>query len=106
MKSLLKRLPDSVELFGRAVVRGVRGLSMSSVNDIKPSELTMDREDKISSQILTTVSDLVQKHKLISDKFDDQQKVVEFEHPQDLFKLLPLDISKAGCSDAELKRIR
>ena len=47
-----------------------------------------------------------QKHKLISDKFDDQQKVVEFEHPDDLFKLLPLDISKAGCSDAELKSIR
>ena len=104
MKSFMKRLPGSAELLRRAGVRGVRGLA--SVNDIKPSELTMDREDKISSQILTTVNDLVQKHKLISDKFDDQQKVVEFEHPQDLFKLLPLDISKAGCSDAELKSIR
>lgn len=101
----MKRLPGSLELLRRAGgVRGVRGLA--AVNDIKPSELTMDREDKISSQILTTVSDLVQKHKLISDKFDDQQKVVEFEHPEDLFKLLPLDISKAGCSDAELKSIR
>ena len=104
MKSLLKRLPDSVELIRRAGVRGVRGLS--SVNDIKPSELTMDREDNISSQILTTVSDLVQKHKLISDKFDLHEKVVEFEHPEDLFKLLPLEISKLGCSDAELKSIR
>ena len=66
----------------------------------------MDPEDKISSQILSTVSDLVQKHKLISDKCDDQQKVVEFEHPGDLFKLLPLEISKLGCSDAELKSIR
>ena len=101
MKSFMKRLPDSAQLLGRA---GVRGLS--SVNDIKPSELTMEPEDKISSQILTTVSDLVQKHKLISDKFDPQEKVVEFEHPDDLFKLLPLEISQAGCSDAELKSIR
>ena len=104
MNSFMKRLPDSAQLLRRAGVRGVRGLS--SVNDIKPSELTMDREDKISSQILTTVSDLVQKHKLISDKFDHHQKVVEFEHPEDLFKLLPLEISQMGCSDAELKSIR
>ena len=103
MKFFLKRLSDSVELLRRAGVR-VRGLS--SVNVIKPSELTMDREDNISSQILTTVSDLVQKHKLISDKFDLKEKVVEFEHPEDLFKLLPLEISKVGCSEAELKSIR
>ena len=103
MKFFLKRLSDSVELLRRAGVR-VRGLS--SVNVIKPSELTMDREDNISSQILTTVSDLVQKHKLISDKFDLEEKVVEFEHPEDLFKLLPLEISKVGCSEAELKSIR
>ena len=31
---------------------------------------------------------------------------VEFEHPEDLFKLLPLEISKVGCSEAELKSIR
>ena len=101
MNSFTKRLPGSAQLLRRA---GVRGLA--SVNDLKPSELTMEREENISSQILTTVSDLVQKHKLISDKFDHQQKVVDFEHPDDLFKLLPLEISEAGCSDAELKSIR
>ena len=103
MKFFLKRLSDSVELLRRAGVR-VRGVS--SVNVIKPSELTMDREDNISSQILTTVSELVQKHKLLSDKFDPKQKVVEFEHPADLFKLLPLEITESGCSEEELKRIR
>jgi len=65
----------------------------------------MSREDQISSEILRKVTDLVQKHKLISDKFDDSQKVVDFEHPSELFSLLPLEISPQGCSDQELETI-
>ena len=65
----------------------------------------MNREEEISSEILRKVSDLVQKHKLISDKFDHSQKVVDFEHPNELFSLLPLEISAGGCSDQELESI-
>ena len=101
MRSLLKSAPQTVHLLRRS-------FSSSSVflNDIDPSELNMSRQDEISSGILKKVNDLVQRHKLISDKFDADQKVVDFEHPNDLFSLLPLEISSGGCSDEELERIR
>ena len=111
MRSSLKNLTETVRSLRRHLVT-VRCFSSeaASLNNLNHSELhgelKMSREDQISSGILKVVTDLVQKHKLISDKIDVDQKVVDFEHPKDLFSLLPLEISPGGCSDEELERIR
>ena len=58
-----------------------------------------------TSHILDCVNNIVQKHKLIPDKYDDNNKVVQFEHPKDLFNILPLDIGKEGVDDKQLEEI-
>ena len=58
------------------------------------------------SVILQKINELVQKHKLLSDHYDISKKVVDFEHPEDLRKLLPLTIDRKGVSNDELERIR
>ena len=111
MRPLVKNVTETVRSLRRHLVT-VRCFSSgaASPNNLNHSdlntELNMSREDKISSGILKVVTDLVQKHNLISDKFDVDQKVVDFEHPKDLFSLLPLEITPGGCSDEELERIR
>ena len=59
-----------------------------------------------SSQILDRINNIVQRHALVSDKYDTNNKVVEFEHPKNLFKLLPLEIGRDGLGDQELEQIR
>ena len=59
-----------------------------------------------SSQILDRINNIVQRHALVSDKYDTTNKVVEFEHPKNLFKLLPLEIGRDGLGDQELEQIR
>ena len=59
-----------------------------------------------SSQILDRINNIVQRHALVSDKYDTGNKVVEFEHPKDLFNLLPLEIGKEGLGDQEMEQIR
>ena len=59
-----------------------------------------------SSQILERINNIVQRHALVSDKYDTGNKVVEFEHPKDLFNLLPLEIGKEGLGDQEMEQIR
>ena len=59
-----------------------------------------------SSQILDRINNIVQRHTLVSDKYDTNNKVVEFEHPKNLFKLLPLEIGRDGLGDQELEQIR
>ena len=59
-----------------------------------------------SSQILERINNIVQRHSLVSDKYDTSNKVVDFEHPKDLFNLLPLDIGRDGLGDQEMEQIR
>jgi len=66
----------------------------------------MEKDTKVASAILEKVNDIVQKHKLLSDHYDTEKKVVDFEHPKDLQKLLPLDIEREGISDDALVKIR
>ena len=66
----------------------------------------MANNTEMASAILQKVNDIVQKNKLLSDHYDVNKKVVDFEHPKDLQSLLPLDIGKAGVSDEELEKIR
>jgi len=65
----------------------------------------MANNNEMASAILQKVNEIVQKNKLLSDKYDVNKKVVDFEHPKDLQNLLPLDIGKAGVSDEELEKI-
>lgn len=65
----------------------------------------MANNTEMASAILQKVNDIVQKNKLLSDHYDVNKKVVDFEHPKDLQSLLPLDIGKAGVSDEELEKI-
>ena len=65
----------------------------------------MSSDNERTSHILDIVNNLVQKHKLIPDKYDANTKVVEFEHPRDLFGILPLDIGKGGVDDKQLEEI-
>ena len=58
-----------------------------------------------ASHILDTVTELVQRHALVADKYDAANKVVQFEHPRDLFSVLPLDIGREGTDDQELEKI-
>jgi len=65
----------------------------------------MSRDTEVTSAILQKVSEIVQKNKILSEHYDVSNKVVDFEHPKDLQKLLPLDIAKEGVSDEELEKI-
>ena len=66
----------------------------------------MEKNTEVASAILQKVTDIVQKNKLLSDHYDTDKKVVDFEHPNELQKLLPLDIGRDGISDDELAKIR
>ena len=59
-----------------------------------------------SSQILERINNIVQRHALVSDKYDTSNKVVDFEHPKDLFNVLPLEIGRDGLGDQEMEQIR
>ena len=59
-----------------------------------------------SSQILERINNIVQRHALVSDKYDTNNKVVDFEHPKDLFNVLPLEIGRDGLGDQEMEQIR
>ena len=59
-----------------------------------------------SSQILDRINNIVQRHSLVSDKYISSNKVVDFEHPKDLFNLLPLEIGREGLGDQEMEQIR
>lgn len=48
---------------------------------------------------------MVQKHKLVSDLYSRDERVVDFEHPEDLFSILPLDIAREGMTDGEMEKI-
>ena len=67
---------------------------------------TVKMSQNSSEDILDKINQIVHKHQLISDSYDVTKKVVDFEHPNDLFKLLPLDIEKTGLDDQELEGIR
>ena len=58
-----------------------------------------------TSDILDTINNIVQRHKLLPDKYPSENKVVDFEHPKDLFNVLPLSIEKQGLDDKELEKI-
>ena len=64
----------------------------------------MNDQDR-TSNILDTINNIVQRHKLVPDKYPLDNKVVDFEHPKDLFKELPLNIEKHGLGDKELEKI-
>ena len=78
--------------------------SVISVVSIRGQTRTMSGVS--SSQILDRINNIVQRHALVSDKYDTGNKVVEFEHPKDLFNLLPLEIGKEGLGDQEMEQIR
>ena len=78
--------------------------SVISVVSIRGQTRTMS--SVTSSQILERINNIVQRHALVSDKYDTGNKVVEFEHPKDLFTLLPLEIGKEGLGDQEMEQIR
>ena len=59
-----------------------------------------------SSEILERINNIVQRHALVSDKYDTSNKVVDFEHPKDLFNVLPLEIGRDGLGDQEMEQIR
>ena len=59
-----------------------------------------------SSEILERINNIVQRHALVSDKYDTSNKVVDFEHPKDLFNVLPLEIGRDGLGDQEMDQIR
>ena len=67
--------------------------------------MSSSNSDRVSD-ILDKINNLVQREELISDKYDVSKKVVDFEHPKDLFQVLPLDIGQKGVSDQELEKIR
>merc|ERR1711936_860627 len=58
-----------------------------------------------ASGVLARVAELVQRERLVSDKYDKTQKVVDFLHPEDLRAALPLSIERQGCGEEELQRI-
>merc|ERR1712156_1389304 len=58
-----------------------------------------------TSGVLARVAELVQRERLVSDKYDKTQKVVDFLHPDELRAALPLSIGRQGCSDEELQEI-
>ena len=65
----------------------------------------MSQDESRTSRILDTINNIVQRHKLIPDKYDVSNKVVEFEHPSDLFNILPLNIGAEGTDDKTLEEI-
>jgi len=58
-----------------------------------------------ASGVLARVAELVQRERLVSDKYDKTKKVVDFLHPDELRAALPLSIGRQGCSDEELQEI-
>merc|ERR1719402_954479 len=58
-----------------------------------------------ASGVLARVAELVQRERLVSDKYDKSQKVVDFLHPEELRAALPLTIERQGCSEEELQSI-
>merc|ERR1712156_560830 len=58
-----------------------------------------------TSGVLARVAELVQQERLVSDKYDKTQKVVDFLHPDELRAALPLSIEGHGCSDEEIQKI-
>jgi len=57
------------------------------------------------SPILQNILEIVESQKLISDKHGSSSKVVDFQHPSELFEKLPLTIGDEGLSDDEMKKI-
>lgn len=76
----------------------------SNFERMSSSEAKQDIE-KLSSQILNKIHQIIQEQSLISDKYDKSNKVVEFIHPKDLEKVLPLRIGGEGTSFSELEKI-
>jgi len=58
-----------------------------------------------ASSILARVAELVQRERLISDKYDSKAKTVDFLHPEELRTALPLAIGRQGCGEEELQKI-
>jgi len=65
----------------------------------------MSQDESRTSHILDTINNIVQRHKLIPDKYDVSNKVVEFEHPSDLFNILSLNIGAEATDDKTLEEI-
>ena len=80
--------------------------SVSTLSSVSTRGQTRTMSGVTSSQILDRINNIVQRHALVSDKYDTSNKVVEFEHPKDLFNLLPLEIGKEGLGDQEMEQIR
>merc|ERR1711892_230432 len=71
--------------------------------EIHQSPITRAMEPE--SQILQNILEIVESQKLISDKHGSSSKVVDFQHPSELFEKLPLTIGDEGLSDDEMKKI-
>ena len=88
-------------------VSGVSSRSQSRVIRVVSTQgQTRAMSSVSSSQILDRINNIVQRHSLVSDKYDTSKKVVDFEHPKDLFNLLPLGIRRDGLGDQEMEQIR
>lgn len=83
----------------------VNARQLSKVIRLSSSRAMSGDSSERTSHILDCVNNIVQRHKLIPDKYDVNNKVVQFEHPKDLFKMLPLDIGKEGVDDQKLEEI-
>merc|ERR1712088_879169 len=98
----LRRLQSQVgELRGgnqRQVSRAAAAVASRESNEGS----TMAEE---ASGVLARVAELVQRERLVSDKYDKTQKVVDFLHPEELRAALPLTIERQGCSEEELQSI-
>merc|ERR1712088_743070 len=98
----LRRLQSQVgELRGgnqRQVSRAAAAVASRESNEGS----TMAEE---ASGVLARVAELVQRERLVSDKYDKRQKVVDFLHPDELRTGLPLAIGRQGCGEEELERI-
>jgi len=97
--SQTKRVAQSLSIFSK------KDLQNNFKNHSRNLKTGMEKETEVASAILQKVTEIVQKNKLLSDHYDTDKKVVDFEHPHDLQKLLPLDIGRDGISDKELAKI-
>lgn len=79
---------------------------MQSSLDVQSSAMSDSKiTTEKTSEILEMINRLVQEHKLLSNKFNTNEKVVKFKHPHQLEEILPLEISQDGLSDQQLEQI-
>jgi len=62
-------------------------------------------DSAVTSSILEAINKLVQDQRLVSDKYDITEKIINFKHPKELEEILPLAIQKDGLNDLQLEEL-